>query len=109
MNVRELKLAIASGSKSGEIKALNKFFDELFTDIQVITEGDKPDLIFMKGTKCIMKQDLRYGELKCVYNGFWSVLQSTFHCTTAETQEIISYKVEETFKFGSLIPQYIKL
>ncbi len=65
MNVRELKLTVASGIESDEIKSLNRFFDDLFSNIQIYTKYDKPDLIFMKGDKCIMKQDLKYGFLYC--------------------------------------------
>ncbi len=40
MTVRDIKLAIASGIESEEIKQLNTFFDDLFSGIKIYTHGD---------------------------------------------------------------------
>ena len=105
MNVRDLKLAIASGIETEEIKSLNKFFDDLFSDLKIYTDGDNPDLIFMKGDICFMEQDLKNAVLWCRYKDFWRVLEYQYHCTYEEIQGIIQYKVEEAFKMRSLIPK----
>ena len=81
MNVRDLKLAIACGVENEEIKSLNKFFDDLFSDLIIYTSDNNTDLIFMKNDGFIMKQDLKNGYLWCRYEEFWEVLQTTYHCT----------------------------
>lgn len=104
MNLRELKLAIACGIETEEIKAVNNFFDKLFNSLTIYTKDNKPDLIFMKGDSVVMQQDLEYGILWCNYKYFWAILSNQYHFTHAEILEIVQYKVEEAFKLGSLTP-----
>ena len=107
--IRELKLYDLCGESTPEVLKLNAFFDELFTGLSVYTKDDKPDLIFMKGDKYIMDQDLQIGYLCCRYDGFWSVLIDEYKLEHEEIQAVISYKVvglvEEAFKMGSLTPK----
>ena len=58
MNVRDLKLSVATGIETDEIKSLNVFFDNLFSDLSVFidVDDDETDLIFMKGDDCIMNE-----------------------------------------------------
>ncbi len=108
MTVRELKLAVACGVEGDEVKSINKFFDDLFGDIKIYTEGDKLDLIFINGDNFIMKQDLEKGYLYCRYYGFWSILEDQYHCTRSDIKEIIQYKVGEKFNSESLIPYSVR-
>ncbi len=111
--IRELKLYDLCGESTPEVLKLNTFFDELFTGLTVYTKDCKPDLIFMKGDKFIMEQDLSNMILLCRYNDFWSVLKKEYKLEYSEIQAIISYKVvcmmEEAFKLGSLTPTRVKL
>ena len=106
--IRELKLYDLCGESTPEVLKLNAFFNELFTGLSIYTYADNTDLIFMKGDKYIMEQDLKSGYLWCRYKDFWSVLKKEYNLETTEIQTIISYKVvglvEEAFKLGSLIP-----
>ncbi len=108
--IRELKLYDLCGESTPEVLKLNTFFDELFTGLTVYTKDCKPDLIFMKGDKFIMEQDLSNMILLCRYNDFWSVLKKEYKLEYSEIQAIISYKVvcmmEEAFKLGSLTPTF---
>ena len=107
--IRELKLYDLIGESTPDVLRLNVFFDELFTGLTVYTKDYKPDLIFMKGDKYIMEQDLKSGYLWCRYDGFWSVLEKEYKLEKSEIQAVISYKVigllEEAFKLGSLTPE----
>ncbi len=107
--IRELKLYDLIGESTPDVLRLNVFFDELFTGLTVYTKDYKPDLIFMKGDKYIMEQDLKSGYLWCRYDGFWSVLEKEYKLENREIQAVISYKVigllEEAFKLGSLTPR----
>ena len=107
--IRELKLYDLIGESTPDVLRLNVFFDELFTGLTVYTKDYKPDLIFMKGDKYIMEQDLKSGYLWCRYDGFWSVLEKEYKLENREIQAVISYKVigllEEAFKLGSLTPE----
>ena len=109
--IRELKLYDLCGESTPEVLKLNAFFNELFTGLSIYTYADNTDLIFMKGDKYIMEQDLKSGYLWCRYKDFWSVLKKEYNLETTEIQAIISYKVvglvEEAFKLGSLIPREI--
>ncbi len=106
--IRELKLYDLCGESTPDVLRLNAFFDELFTGLSVYTKDDKPDLIFMKGDKYIMEQELKIGYLWCRCEGFWSVLKDEYKLEKSEIQAVISYKVigllEEAFKLGSLTP-----
>ena len=106
--IRELKLYDLIGESTTEVLKLNAFFVELFSDLTIYTRDNKPDLIFMKGDKFIMKQDLENGYLWCSNINFWLVLESNFKLEYSEIKEVISYKVvdmmEEAFKMGSLTP-----
>ena len=83
---------------------IDAFFADLFSGLKTHTQNNKPDLIFMKGNKFIMQQDLESGYLWCIYDGFWSVLKESFSLEYQEIQAFILYMVEETFKMGSLTP-----
>ena len=106
--IRELKLYDLCGENTPEVLKLNIFFNNLFSGLTVYTKNDKPDLIFMKGDKYIMEQDLKFGYLWCRYDGFWSVLKKEYKLEYSEVQAVISYKViglvEEAFKIESLTP-----
>ena len=107
MNVRGLKLAIATENECDAVKSLNKFFDDSFKDVKIYIQDKTTDLIFMKGDKCIMKMDLECGYLWCIPDNLWQVLQDSYHCTYIETREIILYKVVEYFNIESLTPLQI--
>ena len=106
--IRELKLYDLIGESTPEILRLNAFFVDLFSDLTIYTKDNKPDLIFMKGNKYIMQQDLKIGVLWCRYDDFWLVLKSDFELEQSEIKEVISYKVvgmmEEAYKMGLLTP-----
>ncbi len=105
MTVRDLKLAIAIEYETEEVKSLHKFFENLFSGLTLYQKEDKPDLIFMKGYRFIMEQDLKNGYLLCRYDGFWQVLESKYHCEPSEIKEIIKYMVEEKYKMELLTPR----
>ena len=84
---------------------IDAFFTELFSGLKTCTRDGKPDLIFMKGDKYIMHQDLKHGWLRCRYDGFWNVLKESFSLEYSEIQLFISYKVEEAYKTSSLTPR----
>ena len=83
---------------------IDSFFTDLFSGLKAYTRDGKPDLIFMKGDKYIMSQDLENGYLWCRHRDFWLVLNISFHLGYKETQTFISHMVEEAFKMGSLTP-----
>ena len=83
---------------------IDAFFDDLFSGLAIYTKDYSPDLIFMKGDKYIMNQDLKNGYLLCRYDIFWSVLRQSFSLEVSEIRSFISYAVEEAFKMGSLTP-----
>jgi hypothetical protein len=108
--IRELKLYDLCGEISPNVIEINDFFNDLFSDLSVYTQDGKPDLIFMKGGKYIMEQDLKNRVLWCRYPDFWEVLRKKFKLKNLKIQEVISYKVvtmvELAFKEGSLTPAY---
>jgi hypothetical protein len=108
--IRELKLYDLCGEISPNVIEINDFFSDLFRDLSVYTQDGKSDLIFMKGGKYIMKQDLKYNTLWCRYAGFWEILKEKYTLKYTEIQEVISYKVatmvEDAFKKGSLTPSW---
>lgn len=108
MNVRDLKLAIACGHESDEVKALNIFFDMLFNLITIYQRKSETDFIFMRGDRFIMEQVLESGDLLCRYDGFWRTLEEKYGCIGSEIYEIIQYKMEEKYGIGFLKPRIKK-
>lgn len=106
MNVRDLKLAIACGYESDDVKSLNKFFGDLFSDLKVFTYKNNDILVFMNGSKYIMEHNIETGFLYIDYYGFWGVLIDQYNCTQAEIRELIAYKVYDTL-IGNLNPKFI--
>jgi hypothetical protein len=106
--LRELKLYDLCGIISPNVIEINNLFNNLFSDLSVYTERGESDLIFMKGEKFIMEQDLKNGYLRCRFTDFWEVLQMKFKLKETEIQEVVSYKIanmlEEALKNGYLIP-----
>ena len=47
---------------------IDAFFGDLFSGLTIHTKDCKPDLIFMKESKFVMKQDLENGYLWCRYD-----------------------------------------
>ena len=82
--IRELKLYDLCGEASPNIIELNDFFSDLFSDLSIYTQDGKPDLIFMKGGKYIMKQDLKRSVLWCRYPDFWLILKKKYALKYAE-------------------------
>lgn len=104
MTVRDLKLAIACGVETEEIISLNKFFDDLFSNMKIYTVFDDQNLIlFMKNGKFIMKKNIKDDCLSCNYERIWSVLAYKYHCTYQEAISIIEYKVDLIFNIKSSI------
>lgn len=111
MNVRDLKLSVATGIETDEIKSLNVFFDNLFSDLSVFidVDDDETDLIFMKGDDFIMKFELynQFWLLCCGYFHIWKFLIVQYKCSNVEVYEIVAYKILEIFnieiKFGGLV------
>lgn len=100
MTVRELKLAIACDLENEEAKALNIFFDELFSGVRKYTKNGEPDLWFAKGDKIIMFQNLKNGVLWCWSECFWRILRYQYGLSYEDVQAIIKYKVEEKFNIN---------
>lgn len=93
MCVRELKLATASGIEND----VNKFFDNLFNGLATYTLGKCHNIIYMKNKQIIMVHDIKDNSLRCVYSGFWKVLECEYNYSAREVMEIIEYKIEEKF------------
>lgn len=97
MDVRSIKLAVASGIETEEIISLNRFFKELFNDMKVYKDNESNNLTFMKDGKCLMRQNIENSYLDCDYSRIWSILLRRFNYTHYQIQEIILYKIEENF------------
>ncbi len=93
MNVRELKLAVATDEETKEIKSLNGFFKNI----------EKWGNLFIMNNKIVMKQGLENGYIHCMYDGFWKVLEKQYFCSDFDAKEIIAYKMYEIFQID-LIP-----
>ena len=85
---------------------IDSFFTDLFSGLTIYTNDGKPDLIFMKGDRYIMKQDLKNRYLWCRYEGFWGVLNESFSLERLEIQAFIKNAVEEAYQMGSLTPEF---
>ena len=83
---------------------IDLLFADLFSGLTIYTKDGKPDLIFMKGDKFIMEQDLKNGYLWCRYDGFWEVLKESFSLQYSEIQAFIKNALEEAYQMGSLTP-----
>lgn len=104
MNVRDLKLAIVCGVETEEIKSLNIFFDNLFSNMKIYINDDNQNLIFVIYGKCLMYQDVKDGSLYCRFVYLWSNLTNVHKCTVEEIQEIIQHKIYQFFEIETFTP-----
>lgn len=99
MKLRDLKLAVACGVETEEIKSFNKFFDDLFSDVEIYTENAfEHNLIFIQPKTNVMflQQNLTNGHLSYLDELIGYYLYVKCNVTTLEEiTEIIKYKVEE--------------
>ncbi len=95
MIVRRLKLAVASGVECDEIKILNKFFNDLFIDVEISYTYDTYFLVFIKNNEIIMIQKFEDSHLMCKYDGFWNILNKKY--SYEEIQKIIQYMILTKF------------
>lgn len=109
VTLRDLKLAVACGHESDEVKSINQFFDDLFSDVKIYKNVHSENLFFMKGTKCIIEQDLDAGFLWCKYLDFWKILSNRYKYTRPEIRDIILYKISEFFIELTQIPIYVEI
>lgn len=104
MNARELKLSIACEKESDEIKSLNKFFEDLFSDILLYTDNIN-STYYVKNNVIIMEYvNSFYNEpqLWCKYIGFFEILEK-YNYNHDDICDIIRYKVDEFFNIKNII------
>jgi hypothetical protein len=84
------------------IKYLNKFYGDL--EEYRVTKYPNT-LLFIKGGKVYMKQNLKNGGLWVDYNTIWSDLETIFSLEIPEIKSIITKWVEETYKLRGVTPE----
>jgi hypothetical protein len=90
-------------AKYGDEKAekIIKFFDELFKDLKENTSEKFPNSVFFytlndDGSKKVwMEHDSKYGNLWCLWNGFWSFFENEIGLDHIEIQSLVKTMVEQ--------------
>jgi hypothetical protein len=88
-----------------------QFFEDLFDGliIEPILAEHPTDLFYHKNGITYMRQDSKYGVLKCKYSGYWGVLHDKIGIKYSDIQTVIQTMVSEHTKRKVEAPKLMAL